>query len=198
VYQTGAVAGKTVTFFHNEHVSRFALACSACHQQESCTACHRTTTGGQAALTSLVRTSRPGGTATEAHVRCAACHATTACAVCHTSAGVRSSGFDHRARTGWALNRFHAPLACTQCHTTAGQYAKLDADCASCHTKWPTGFNHSRTGLTLDEAHATLDCVSCHDDKTFRAPPVCSSCHDDKSYPAARPGKVVAHPVTRR
>jgi hypothetical protein len=198
VYQTPAVAGETVTFFHSDHVERFGLECSSCHQQERCSTCHRVKAGGPDTATTLVRASRPGRTTAEAHARCSTCHVNAPCATCHASSGPRVAGFDHRASAGWPLNRFHAPLACARCHTTPGRFTRLSTDCGSCHTTWPAGFDHRKTGLALDETHASLDCVSCHEDKTFSAPPVCTSCHDDKAYPADKPGKKVSGMGTRK
>ena len=198
VYQTTAAEGKTVTFFHNDHVERFGLECSSCHQQESCSTCHRVKAGGPDTATTLMRASPPGRTTAEAHARCSTCHVNQACATCHAGGGSRSAGFDHRASTGWALNRFHTPLTCARCHTVPGQFTRLSTDCNSCHKNWQAGFDHKKTGLALDETHASLECVSCHEDKAFSAPPVCTGCHEDKSYPADKPGKKIAPPVTRR
>lgn len=198
VYQTRTVEGKTVTFFHNDHVNRFGLACASCHQQETCATCHRVKPGSPAATTIAGRPAAKSRTAAEAHARCSACHTLTGrCATCHAGTEAKAVGFDHKARTGWALNRFHAPLACVACHTTPGKFTAHSTDCASCHKNWQAVFDHKKTGLALDETHVTLDCVSCHEDKTFTAAPVCSSCHADKSYPADKPGKKVARPVTR-
>jgi DnaJ-class molecular chaperone len=99
--------------------------------------------------------------------------------------------FDHRARTGWALNRFHAALACKACHGAAGAFERVDSNCESCHAGWQKRFGHEQVGLALDEVHAGLDCSSCHADATFSARPKCSDCHDGFSYPAKRPGKAV-------
>jgi len=194
VYQTGAAPGHTVTFFHDEHVQRFGLDCADCHQGTSCAACHRAAAPAAAAS----RAAPTPRTDTEAHARCFACHATDRCATCHSDQPPRTTGFDHRARTGWVLNRFHAPLPCQQCHVTAGSFIKINPDCESCHAGWQQRFAHQRTGLVLDEIHAGLDCASCHPDKTFSGPPSCTGCHDDKSYPVNRPGKPVAGTARRR
>lgn len=197
IYETSAKEGKSVTFFHADHVKRFALACADCHQQESCRACHdRARRGTDAAL--VVRQTAKGLTDEQAHARCTTCHANAACATCHKGMPTPTIGFDHGRRTGFALNRFHAPLACKRCHTAAGAYARVAADCESCHKGWQAKFDHARTGLALDDQHAGTDCVGCHEDKTFRAKPTCTSCHTDKSWPAQQPGKRVAAAATRK
>lgn len=189
VYQTGAKEGKTVTFFHAEHVKRFALACADCHQQQACVACHDRKRAAVATPVLTLQT-RQGLTEEQAHIRCDGCHAKTPCATCHAGMTPRSTGFDHARRTGFALNRFHAPLTCKQCHKNAGAFSRISADCESCHKGWQARFDHAKTGLVLDEQHKDADCVSCHEDKTFRAAPTCTSCHTDKAWPAQKPGKV--------
>lgn len=197
VYETGAKEGKSVTFFHADHTQRFALACAACHQQQACRACHDSKRAGSGNAVLTVKTAA-GLTDDQAHARCTACHARDACATCHKGMPTPAIGFDHGRRTGFALNRFHAPLTCRQCHTTAGAYARVAADCESCHKGWQAKFDHARTGLALDDQHAGTDCTGCHEDKTFRAPPTCTSCHTDKTWPANKPGKKVAPPTTRK
>jgi hypothetical protein len=202
VYETKAVEGKTVTFFHDDHTQRFGLQCAECHQQQTCAACHSVKELARAPVTVAARPARKNVSAADAHARCSACHANDACATCHTNTGARTAGFNHKAQAGWALNRFHAPLTCQQCHTTPGKFAKLNADCESCHKGWQVKFDHKKTGLALDEVHAGADCAGCHEDKQFLAAPACGSCHTDKSWPANKPGKVVAKvpgtPATRR
>ena len=198
VYETRSMEGKTVTFFHKDHTDRFALPCADCHRQESCATCHGVKAAGGGALTFVSRRTRPGATHDEAHARCASCHAADACATCHTGTAVRTAGFDHKTRTGWALNRFHATLACQQCHTAPGKFVRLNADCEGCHKGCQAKFDHARTGLALDELHAGADCVSCHEDKQFIASPTCGGCHTDKSYPAQKPGKRVAGRAARK
>jgi hypothetical protein len=192
VYETKAAAGRTVTFFHNEHVQRFGLDCADCHQGTTCGSCH-----GPAAKAPPAPAAPVSRTEAEAHVRCAGCHETDRCATCHSDKGPRATGFDHRARTGWPLNRFHAGLTCEQCHGATGSFEKVNSDCEACHAGWQPRFSHRKTGLALDETHAGLECVSCHPDKRFIAAPVCKDCHEDKTYPAARPGTVVP-PAGRR
>jgi len=197
IYETGAREWKTVTFFHADHTTRFALACAQCHQQESCRGCHDRKRAG-ADNTVLTRKTAAGLTDEQAHARCAGCHARTECATCHKGMSPKSIGFDHGRRTGFSLNRFHAPLQCKQCHTTPGAFVRVRADCESCHKGWQAKFDHARTGLALDEQHKDLDCTSCHEDKTFRAQPTCKGCHDDKAWPAQKPGRPVGRDTPKR
>ncbi len=189
-YQTTAAEGKLVSFRHDDHVKRFGLACADCHKQQTCASCH-------AQAQARPRQKAPRSVA-ESHQRCSSCHAIATCSACHSNTAARSAGYDHRARTGWRLNRFHATLGCRQCHTASGAFTRLDPGCESCHKGWQKGFDHRKTGFVLDELHAEVDCVSCHTDKTFDAPPSCVECHADKSYPRELPGKRVARTGTRR
>jgi hypothetical protein len=193
VYQTPAEAGSTVTFRHDQHTQLFGLSCAECHQQESCASCHA---GGQGAGTKKPSAAperlQAPRTQAETHARCAACHGSDKCSRCHTDQPVREVAFDHRARAGWALNRFHARLACQQCHRAPGKFARLSADCESCHKDWQKKFDHGKTGLALDELHLGLDCASCHRDTAFARAPACADCHTDKAYPRDKPGKRVA------
>jgi hypothetical protein len=191
IYETTAPQGKTVTFFHKEHVERFSLACADCHRQESCRGCHDRARAG-ANTTVLTFHTKAGLSEEQAHERCATCHTTAACATCHKGMPSRSLAFDHGRRTGFTLNRFHATLECKRCHTGSGTFTKLNTDCESCHKGWQAKFDHARTGLALDEQHKDFECASCHEDKTFREKPTCKSCHDDKTWPAQKPGKPVA------
>ena len=193
VYQTPAARGRTVTFFHDEHVERFGLACGDCHQGASCAACHRAPVP---TATELARSGPAGRPDSVVHASCSTCHEIKGCATCHRDQPRRVPAFDHRVRTGWALNRFHAPLACKACHGAAGAFGPLDRDCESCHAGWQKRFTHQQVGLELDELHGGLECASCHPDATFSARPACGECHDDLSYPAKRPGKSV--PPTRK
>jgi hypothetical protein len=198
VYETKAVEGKTVTFFHDDHTQRFGLQCADCHQQESCATCHSVKALARPAVATAPRRTRITGTVAEAHARCSACHANDQCAACHAAKPRDVIGFDHSKKAGWTLNRFHAALTCQQCHTTPGKFAKLNPDCETCHKGWQTRFDHKKTGLALDELHTGADCASCHADKKFIAPPACGSCHTDKSYPANKPGRIVAKTATRK
>ncbi len=191
VYQTGAREGDLVTFFHAEHTGRFALACAACHQEQTCRTCHTARPAATADPSSLTRRAALGRTAAQAHARCSACHAVTGCTTCHAARAATAARFDHARRTGWALNRFHAPLDCRQCHTAPGKLTAPSTDCESCHKGWQTRFDHRKAGLVLDDVHAGVECAGCHEDATFRARPVCGGCHTDKAWPAQKPGRPV-------
>jgi hypothetical protein len=195
VYETKAVEGKTVTFLHDDHTRRFGLQCADCHQRQSCASCHASTVLARTAATAATRLAAKSGAVPATHARCSTCHATAQCATCHTNSAARTAGFDHRTRTGWALNRLHAPLACQRCHTTPGKFEKLNPDCESCHKGWQAKFEHAKTGLALDQVHVDAGCVSCHEDKAFVAAPSCAGCHTDKAYPADKPGKRVPRPA---
>ncbi len=197
VYDTRAAQGKVVTFFHQDHTDRFALACADCHQQESCGACHDRKRVALAQRV-LARQTAAGLTEEQAHERCANCHTTDACATCHKGMPSRALAFDHGRRTGFTLNRFHARLDCKQCHKAPGGYARLSTDCESCHKGWQATFTHAHTGLALDEQHKDVECAGCHEDKSFRAKPTCASCHDDKTWPAQKPGTVVTPAAARK
>jgi hypothetical protein len=190
IYETGAKEGKTVTFFHREHTTRFALACAQCHQNESCRGCHdRKRLNADNAV--ITRKTAKGLTDDEAHARCSNCHVKDECSTCHKGMSPRTIGFDHLRRTGFGLNRFHAPLECSRCHTGPPPYRAISADCESCHKGWQPRFDHGKTGLVLDDQHTGAACADCHADKTFRARPTCEGCHTDKTWPAQKPGKVV-------
>ncbi|MHB1312741.1 MAG: cytochrome c3 family protein, partial [Gemmatimonadaceae bacterium] len=143
VYETGAKEGKTVTFFHKDHTTRFALACAQCHQNESCRGCHdrKRLTADNAVIT---RRTAAGLTDEQAHARCATCHVKDECSTCHKGMSPRTIGFDHLRRTGFALNRFHAPLECARCHKGPPPYKAMSADCESCHKGWQARFGHGR------------------------------------------------------
>lgn len=197
VYETKAPEGRFVTFGHRRHANTFGLACAECHRRETCEACH----GTPNTATRIVRaashaTERP--TADEAHARCAACHAREACGACHAGRPAQDSAFDHRARTGWALNRFHRSLACQGCHPGPARPTRVSADCKSCHKEWQKTFVHAKAGIVLDDLHSGVDCVSCHSDKTFASPPACGECHTDKAWPADKPGKIVPGTVRKQ
>ena len=145
------------------------------HADATCTACHAG--------------NRFAGTP----VQCAACHAPddvhrgargADCASCHSSAGWKTTKFDHARETGFALAGAHARLDCKGCHTTPNLKDPLPRDCAGCHRKadphasrfgdacetchgtdaWkPASFDHVRDGrFELAGAHAKLGCHACH------------------------------------
>jgi hypothetical protein len=187
LFETHSIKGRFVTFFHGDHAVRFGLKCTDCHHGESCVNCHdaeRIAAGAQAA--SLRRVPKTGSMR-DLHKPCFSCHASVRCGSCHMDKPMER--FDHGRSAGWALNRFHGRLACQRCHGAALPFAKLSADCESCHPDWRKTFDHKRTGLALDETHAALECDSCHGDRTLAARPSCLPCHEDRSYPHDRPGR---------
>lgn len=188
VYETANQEGRVVTFRHDDHVIRFGLKCTACHQGQTCASCHEPKSRSLAEA-GPKKTDRSMDTL---HKPCFSCHADTRCASCHRDRPL--DAFDHARAAGWALNRFHQRLACQRCHASAGKFLKLGTDCESCHPKWQEKFEHRKTGLVLDETHAVLGCDGCHTDGVFRAPPACASCHAGRSYPRDKPGKLVPRP----
>lgn len=187
-YETRNQNGSFVTFFHDDHATRFGLECADCHQRDGCVRCHDVEKRKDAGTTTRdVKTQR---SMEQLHEPCFSCHASDKCEACHTTAPMKT--FDHARSAGWALNRFHSTLSCQQCHGKKKRFTKVDTACTTCHKGFaPGSFKHEVTGLRLDEAHGGLDCVACHPDMNFSKGPSCSGCHDDKSYPAQRPGKMV-------
>jgi len=187
VYETKYNKGKYVTFFHDDHTKLFGNQCVNCHQKENCSRCHDKTKSQKPVSGNMpVKISK---SASEHHQPCFKCHSDDKCSKCHMEK--QASPFNHKASTGWALNRFHEKLTCTKCHT-GGKIVKLDNNCITCHANFKSGsFDHTKTGLKLDEIHMELDCTDCHADNKFSNKPDCSNCHDDKSYPAQKPGTTV-------
>jgi len=92
--------------------------------------------------------------------------------------------FDHKARTGVALEGAHETAQCLRCHNDRGRVAvfarkgcvgchedfhsgQLGAGCTTCHTQetWrPYGQveKHNRTRFPLTGAHANTACWRCH------------------------------------
>lgn len=153
--------------------------------------------------------------------QCVSCHAPDdvhrgergpKCADCHSTAGWKSSRFDHAKETGFALEGAHMHLDCQDCHRSGnlkdpvpkacsgcheGQDAhagRFGSDCAHCHgnEKWkPTAFDHTRDGhWELVGQHAKLDCHTCHTAALGRQklPTDCGSCHRASDVHATRLG----------
>ena len=179
LFTTDYEKGPLVTFFHDEHVRLFNIACVKCHQQESCGRCHDI-------MKPVVYRKDIK------HKICDSCHEQEInhdCYKCHDT--VEKKRFAHQ-QTGWPLNKFHRALNCTQCHDHKGDFIKPDKNCVSCHENWIMGsFNHTVTGLILDENHVDNDCLDCHKDNNFNDKPDCTDCHDDYSYPKFLPGNLV-------
>lgn len=163
-YRTAYNPGKLVSFMHGEHISRFGLKCSKCHQGQACETCHDPGKNG-APPRGAVRDADPMAAA---HLACFSCHAKDNCASCH--AGRPMEAYDHAKSSGWRLNRFHNALQCRACHV-GGKFGKLGTGCESCHKDWQGRFEHKKTGLALDETHSALGCGACHGDEAFRGGP---------------------------
>lgn len=185
-YQTNSDRGKIVTFYHDDHTSKFGLSCINCHKQESCTKCHDV---NRTSLEKKIVTTKK--TFEDQHRNCISCHSKDEkCSKCHGDKILER--FDHAQRTGWALNRFHINLSCGKCHGSKLPYQKLDNKCLSCHNNWSSeNFKHSITGLQLDETHAEMNCEDCHSEKNFEIKPSCDGCHEGYTYPKNKPGKLV-------
>jgi hypothetical protein len=188
VFETRNEHGSFVTFFHDDHATRFGLKCADCHQQDGCVRCHDAAKPVSAdPQNRQERTQRP---MEQLHQPCFSCHAQDKCESCHVAEPMKA--FDHARSAGWALNRFHREISCQKCHGLNKRFTKVDTACKTCHKGWsPGAFKHEVTGLRLDANHSTLDCESCHVDMDFGKPPSCAGCHDDKSYPMQRPGKMI-------
>lgn len=144
------------------------------HQQVTCDACHF------------------GKRFKDTPTKCVACHAPDDvhagsrgpdCASCHTTAGWKTSEFDH-AKTGFALTGSHADVDCKGCHKTANIKDPLPRNCVGCHRaedahagrlgercdtchgtrNWkPSNFDHTRDGkFELVGAHKRIACDTCH------------------------------------
>lgn len=157
----------------------------------------------------------------ETPTRCVSCHAPddvhrgergAKCADCHTTAGWKTSRFDHGKQTGFTLQGAHTSLDCQACHRSGNLHEKLPrqctgchqgqdahagrfgSDCARCHQadKWQsTTFNHARDARwELPAGHAQLECHACHtgvvSDK--KLPTDCGGCHRASDIHAARLG----------
>jgi len=141
---------------------------------------------------------------------CVSCHATddvhhgdrgVHCASCHSTSTWRSSRFDHRKATGFALLGAHARLPCQDCHRSGNLHVtlpktcigchqgedphagRLGADCGRCHGNgaWkPANFDHARDAhWALAGAHAKVGCFQCHTAAvaTQKLRTTCVSCH---------------------
>lgn len=176
-----------VVFRHKEHVHRFGLKCAYCHQEDTCSRCHRKREENEHGE------STPG----EHHVPCSRCHDVQnrgGCGHCHWTQGeAKPKPFEH-AGTGWVLDGFHVTLACRTCHKDV-PYRKLDRDCDTCHTDWsPASFDHAVAGQVLDKSHEDADCAACHVGRKFDRPPTCNECHNEDegiAFPEKRPGQLV-------
>ncbi len=123
------------------------------------------------------------------------------CGECHTTQGWKTSKFDHKKETGFALEGVHEQIACNDCHRSGNLKDKLPKDCFGCHRaqdshagrlgkdcgqchgneKWkPANFDHSRdTHWALVGRHEKVPCHNCHTANiaTQKLPTECLSCH---------------------
>jgi hypothetical protein len=160
-----------VRFDHNR--TRFPLRDA--HRDVTCGACHA------------------GNHYKDTPTQCDSCHAPDDvhqgargpdCASCHTTAGWKTSRFDHAREARFPLTGAHAAIDCKTCHTTPNLKDPLPRDCAGCHQSddahaarfgeacerchatnaWkPASFDHARDGhFELRGSHAKLDCHACH------------------------------------
>lgn len=154
-------------------------------------------------------------------MQCASCHAPDDvhggsrgpdCAGCHTTAGWKTSKFDHARATGFALDGAHARLDCKGCHTAVDLKDPLPRDCAGCHkdddahatrfgagcdkchaqVAWkPSTFEHTRDGrFELVGRHAKLGCHACHTGIVAqqRLGTDCHSCHRTRDVHSGKLG----------
>ncbi|MBI4716179.1 MAG: cytochrome c3 family protein [Planctomycetes bacterium] len=167
-----------VVFRHEQHTSRFGLACVECHHEPSCARCHYQKNG-----------TAPKRSVQEHHRPCDRCHKRDMdlagrdagrCEKCHWLEGApRPLPFDH-ASVGWPLGRFHERVGCRRCHAAATPFQRVDRRCESCHANWsPATFRHEVTGTELGKVHAPLDCDVCHRDRRFDMPAGCEECHEE-------------------
>lgn len=153
--------------------------------------------------------------------RCVSCHAPDDvhrgergpnCGDCHTTAGWKTSKFDHARETGFALEGAHTQLECQDCHRSGNLHDKLPKYCAGCHQgqdahagrfatecdhchgtqKWkPVEFDHTRDGhWELAGLHAKVDCHACHTAplSAHKLSTECVSCHRASDVHAGRLG----------
>lgn len=197
------------------HAGKLGRDCAACHGPDSWWQAHfdHDTTGFP------LRGGHAGLACAQCHVAnhykgtprdCVSCHATddvhhgdrgTNCGACHTVRGWKTSRFDHRKVTGFALLGAHARLQCQDCHRSGNLKAKLPrtcigchrgedphagrlgSDCARCHgnSRWtPPTFDHARDARwALSGAHAKVRCVDCHTAPVAaqKLATSCVSCH---------------------
>ena len=187
VYQTKSEKGKLVTFYHNDHTSKFGIDCVSCHKQESCIKCHDV----NKPTDDKTKTVKTKVNFEEQHQNCISCHPKTEkCNSCHSDKSLEP--FDHSKNTGWVLKSYHSQLTCNKCHGSQIPYKKLNNQCTNCHVGWNNEtFKHLVTGLELDETHVEFDCGDCHEGEDFSKKPSCEGCHDDKTFPESKPGKLV-------
>jgi len=183
-----ATAWNRTTFDHGK--TEFALLDK--HQTVPCLACHF------------------GNRYQDTPKQCASCHAPDdthrgsrgpECGKCHSIAGWKTTKFDHRKETGFALDGVHAALDCVSCHKSGRMQDKIPKDCHGCHATedshatrlgaecgkchdaraWqPSKFDHDRdTKFALAGKHNKADCHACHSAVVGKQKlgVACNSCH---------------------
>ncbi len=142
-------AWKPSTFSNPRHVDNDYVVAGA-HLKIACAACHK-----QGQYTGTPRD-------------CQACHADPHaakypgdCRRCHDERSWDPPNYDHRAKTGVALEGAHLAVHCTQCHGADGQKLKAvkNITCATCHDVT------AKTAAMKRASHGTQfgsDCASCH------------------------------------
>ena len=149
------------------------------------------------------------------------------CAECHVGNDwqtlVADFKFDHKARTGVALNGAHARAACLLCHNDRGPAGVFQArGCAGCHedvhatqlgpnctrchqeSSWEPQNQiaiHLRTRFPLIGVHASTACHRCHPGietgKILPADPECLTCHQKDLARANNPNHIALGWVDR-
>lgn len=133
------------------------------------------------------------------------------CVDCHTTAGWKTSKFDHD-KTGFPLLGIHVRIACNDCHRSGNLKDQLPRDCFGCHRgedshagrlgtgcdkchgneKWkPPTFDHTRnTAWPLLGKHEKVPCHTCHTAAvaTQKLPTDCIGCHRASDVHAGRLG----------
>jgi len=188
------------------HLQQFGFACANCHsgptwktQKVEHARTDFPLAGKHAGVQCASCHKQPPMRAKLEFARCASCHSDPHrgefpqdCAACHTPAGFRQAGFDHLAKTKFALTGRHAEVPCASCHKAASTAAapspnrtvdfrglntacsschmdvhagKLGTACASCHetqTFRVATFQHSGPSAFYAGQHANLACAKCH------------------------------------
>jgi hypothetical protein len=176
-YKTTYAKGPVVTFHHGDHVEKFGLHCTDCHQGQSCGRCHDSLKKAGAARKPLDHVTS-----------CIICHGERDCSFCHSNRS--APAFQHATSASFSLAPFHAKVACKTCHGEPKAFKTPATRCTSCHIHWKLGsFDHQVTGLTLDENHREFECTECHADADFARAPRCDGCHDEPMFPAKVPGQ---------
>lgn len=179
VYKTDCEEGTLVTYYHNDHVNKFNLECTDCHNQESCASCHNQ------------KINFTKDQLDDSHDKCSSCHDTeNNCSKCHTDS--EREPFNHAKSTNFNLQDYHPEVACITCHKSNTEFSGLSNKCENCHKDSDGYFDHAITGIILDETHKEFYCENCHLNNQYKKKPTCTECHeDDISYPKSIPGKKV-------